>query len=267
MRGSTPCPAATNARYGGNTSCVSVDAPGRDTPLVLDAGTGLRTLGEHLAGPFVGDLFVTHLHFDHIQGLPFFTPLLRSGADVRIWGPAQHEGTLEKALNLLISPPFFPVSIGDLAGRFEFSELADDRVEIEGGVVESAFVPHCGPTLGFRIEAAGRTIAFLPDHQQPQRWAPVAASALRLADGADLLVHDAQYTRDEFVARHDWGHSTIEYAVSVAIAAGVRRLALFSHDPAHTDDMIDTMVERARRCPDAGRLEIFAAAEGLTVEV
>jgi phosphoribosyl 1,2-cyclic phosphodiesterase len=267
VRGSTPAPSADNVRYGGNTSCVSVQVPGSDCILVFDAGTGLRQLGESMDRPFRGHLFSTHLHLDHVQGLTFCPSILRPGADVTIYGPAQDEGTLEKAFTILFSPPYFPVPLFSLAAKFDFVELTDDEVEAEGATVRGAMVPHAGPTLGYRIQYRDRVVAFIPDHQQPLDGDCIDQTVLSLAAEADLLIHDAQYTPDEFVTRADWGHSTVEYAVRVAETARVRRLGLFSHDPAHSDDAIDGMVERARRASRDGRLEIFASADGQVVEV
>jgi len=267
VRGSTPAPSPYNSRYGGNTSCMSVELADTDRLLVFDAGTGLRELGESMQEPFRGHLFSTHLHLDHVQGLTFCPSILRPGAEVTIYGPTQDEGTLEKAFSLLFSPPYFPVPLFDLAPRFEFVELTDDTVVADGATVRGAMVPHAGPTLGYRLQYGDTVVAFIPDHQQPTDSDCINQNVLTLASDADLLVHDAQYSPDEFVAKADWGHSTIEYAVRVAETARARRLALFSHDPAHSDEEIDALLQRALRCRRDPRMEIFASADGQVVEL
>jgi phosphoribosyl 1,2-cyclic phosphodiesterase len=269
VRGSTPCPCEQNQRYGGNTACVALEAPGCD-PIVLDLGTGLRFWGENLPadGSFRGHALVTHLHWDHVQGLPFFVPVNRPGARLDVYGPGQDCGlSLEDAFGEFMRHPYFPVSVGDLAGEFAFHCLGDGEHAIGDAKVRSRAVPHIGTTLGYRVEMDGVSVAYIPDHQQPIDGSfGIAEGVLELCDGVDLLIHDSQYTPDEFAAKSHWGHCTIEYALHVARESGARRLALFHHDPDHDDATIDRLVAGARRHPaGAGVDEILAAAEGMTI--
>lgn len=269
VRGSTPCSCASNQRYGGNTACVALEAPGSD-PIVLDMGTGLRFWGETLPvdGSFRGHALVTHLHWDHVQGLPFFTPVHVPGSRLDIYGPEQVDGlAIDDAFEEFMRPPYFPVRVADLAGDISFNSLSEGDHVIGDAKVRVRSVPHVGPTVGYRIEQAGATVVYISDHQQPlDGGLDIAPQVLELCDGADLLIHDAQYTPEEFVHKAHWGHCTVDYAVHVARECGVRRLALFHHDPDHDDDMVDRLAAAARDGAEGGTLdEVFAAYEGLTV--
>jgi phosphoribosyl 1,2-cyclic phosphodiesterase len=269
VRGSTPCPCEANRRYGGNTSCVALEAPGH-APIVLDLGTGLRFWGETLdpATPFVGSALVTHIHWDHVQGLPFFTPVLREGARLDVYGPPQPDcGDLAHAFNELVRPPFFPVRTADLLGDIRFHDLWDTELELDGAKVKARPVPHVGLTNGYRVEMGGSTIVYISDHQMPQDGShEVSDAVLDLCDGADLLIHDAQYTNEEFPEKSTWGHCTADFAVTVAKEAGVRRLALFHHDPTHHDDAVDEILVHARQLArGTGVTEVIAAHEGLVI--
>jgi phosphoribosyl 1,2-cyclic phosphodiesterase len=269
VRGSTPCPSFGNRRYGGNTACVALESPGHE-PVVLDLGTGLRFWGDTLSadGSFRGHALVTHLHWDHVQGLPFFVPVNRAGAQLDVYGPPSDEGVaLADAFGEFMRPPYFPVRVDDLAGDFRFHTLDDGDHPVGDAKVRVRQVPHVGATNGYRVEMDGVSVAYIPDHQQPLDGSlDVAESVLELCDGADLLIHDAQYTPSEFAAKAHWGHCTVDYAVRVAAQAGVRRLALFHHDPDHDDTMVDQLLRGARESPDARSLvEIVAAYEGLTL--
>ena len=268
VRGSSPSASRVSHRYGGNTSSVTLEVPGQ-APLLLDLGTGLAAFGRQLPRrePFNGTALVTHLHFDHVLGLPFFEPLNRPDAQLVIYGPPQAAGGLAGALADLIRPPYFPVKLRHLGGKIEYREVADDRFTVGAFDVLSRLVPHVGPTLGYRAEYDGRAVAYLSDHQAPPGLDTVAAGALELCAGVDLLVHDAQYTPSELRAKPDWGHSSVDYAVLVARQAGARRLALFHHDPAHGDDDIDRMLESAGPAAEAAGVALFAAAEGMTVDL
>ena len=268
VRGSTPCPCAANQRYGGNTACVVVEAPGAD-PIVLDLGTGLRFYGETITGdePFRGSALVTHLHWDHVQGLPFFAPLHRPGARLDIYGPPQPGLGMEAAFDTFMGPPYFPVGIADLAGDVSFHDVVDTDVVIGDAKVRVRNVPHVGLTNGYRVDLDGVSVAYLSDHQQPlDGGLAIADSVLDLCDGADLLIHDAQYTVDEVTQKAHWGHCTIDYAVNVARESGARRLALFHHDPTHDDGTLDRLAAQARATAGAAGIdEVICAAEGLTV--
>jgi phosphoribosyl 1,2-cyclic phosphodiesterase len=273
VRGSCPCSSEAQRRYGGNTSCVVLEAPG-SLPVVLDLGTGIRAFGEELAGsarsPLPARVFalLTHLHWDHLIGLPFFGPLRHPDTRVEVFGPAQ-PGGLRDVLVEMLKPPFFPVEVADFAGEVVLNELAGgDELRLGGAKVVTRWVPHVGATLGYRIESGGAAVAFVSDHQRPSSGEEVSEGVLELCDGADLVIHDAQYTPEEFDQRPGWGHSTVEYAVHVAHEAGAKRLALFHHDPSHGDDCLDELLEKARGLKEASSLtSLVAAYEGLSLEL
>lgn len=268
MRGSTPCACDSNRRYGGNTSCVAIEWPDRD-PILLDLGTGLRYFGltQPCDGTFRGTALVSHLHWDHVQGIPFFTPMLTPGAHLDVYAPVQESGSLCDAVRTFMAPPYFPVEIEALPGSFAFHEVDHGVFDVDGAKVTVAPVPHIGPTVGYRIECEGVSVAYVSDHQQPGIGSTeIAPSVLDLCEGVDLLIHDAQFDDVEFAARADWGHCTIDYAIEVAARAGARRLALFHHDPSHSDDRLDLLAERAREtAARRGVDEVIAASEGLTI--
>ena len=275
VRGSCPTSSDQQRRYGGNTSCVLVEVDG-EPPLILDMGTGLRALGHHLNVPLVAagrplraNALLTHLHYDHVLGTPFFPPMRDPGALLEIYGPAQVPGSLQETMAGMVKPPFFPVHMADFRGELRYHDLGPDEGFALGGIaVTVRTIPHIGNTLGFRIEADGVSVAFLPDHQAPLDRTTVAEAVLDLCHEVDLLIHDSQYTEDEFVDLFDWGHSTPAYAVHVATRSGARRLDMFHHDPGHTDRQIDSMVRAARRIAQSvGKVEVAAAKEGTTVEL
>jgi phosphoribosyl 1,2-cyclic phosphodiesterase len=272
VRGSTPCCSPTVARFGGNTACVVLQ-PDDGLPIICDLGTGLRWFGcEWVARtdePFVGTALVSHLHWDHVQGLPFFAPVLLSGSKMTAYGPRQDNGqTLSGAIDDFMKPPYFPVRLSQLPGQVQFVECPDVAFEVSGARILGREIPHCGPTLGYRIEADGVVIAYLPDHQQPVDGSYlVAESVLELCANADLVIHDAQFTEAEFVKKSTWGHCTIGYAVEVAARAGAKRLALFHHDPSHSDDQMDVLAAKAVELGRAAGVEVFAAMEGQRVTV
>ena len=269
VRGSCPCSSGANSRYGGNTSCVALEVPG-EAPVVLDLGTGVRAFGEDrpAGAAFRATALLSHLHWDHVQGLPFLSALHAPGAVLDVYGPAQPEGTLADAFDGFMCPPYFPVRPGELGGEVRFHDLADgDDLVVGTAKVRARTVPHCGPTLGYRVEWGGAVVAYVSDHQGPVDGGDAVAEAvLELADGADLLIHDAQYTAAEFAEKARWGHSTVDYAVAVARRAGAHRLALFHHDPAHDDDELDRLLGSARRAArGTGVDEVLAAAEGTSI--
>jgi phosphoribosyl 1,2-cyclic phosphodiesterase len=271
VRGSTPCEGPRYERYGGHSSCVSVEADGQ-APVVFDLGTGLRSYGEQIAGEFNGSVLLTHLHWDHVQGLPFFVPLHCPGSAVDVYGPRQEGGPLADVFAELMRPPFFPIRPRDLGGDLRFHDTGDDDFPVGHAKVRSRWVRHVGPTLGFRLELNGVSVAYIPDHgpgcvpDHADDYVP--HEVLELCDGVDLLIHDAQHTVEEWGPKRDWGHCTIDYAVQVAREAGARKLALFHHDPAHGDDMIDDIRRDANDLASRiGAPEVVAAYEGLRVDI
>jgi phosphoribosyl 1,2-cyclic phosphodiesterase len=266
VRGSCPCSGDRYRRYGGNTSCLCIDIEG-DGPLIIDLGTGLRALGDvlikevrALGTPLQATALLTHLHFDHILGLPFFAPLHDPGARLTVHGPAQPNGSLKDALHAAVQPPVFPIHMEQFRGEMLTIDTRDEDFSIGSAKVMARSVPHTGATLGYRIEAEGRTIAYLPDHQAPLDRRTITEGVLELCRDVDLLIHDSQYTDDEFSAKPDWGHSTAAYAVHVAAEAGAKRLMLTHHDPSHNDREIDRVLTAARRLPEAKQLEDVSAA-------
>lgn len=266
VRGSTPCHGPSTVRYGGNTSCVSIQVPG-ENPIVCDMGTGLRYFGEQWqqsGRPFVGTALLTHLHWDHVQGIPFFPPIFDASTEVDVYGPVQEDGvTLQDAMKAVVKPPTFPVGLDILPGRYRFHDVLNADFATGSVSVKSRVVPHIGPTVGYRVEWAGKVITYISDHQQNYDGSFGITNEVReLAEGADLLIHDSQYTAEEFRQKYYWGHCTPEFAMSIARSCGVRRLALFHHDPTRTDDALDSLAS----CGSAG-VEVFAARENQTVVV
>jgi phosphoribosyl 1,2-cyclic phosphodiesterase len=266
VRGSTPCHGPDTAKYGGNTSCVSVEAEGQ-RPILLDLGTGLRYFGQKYtastSAPLDAVALVTHLHWDHIQGFPFFGPILQDGARLELFGPQQEDGTsFMHSVSNAIRQPTFPVELHDLRGKFEFHDVADDDFMIDGFSVMSRLVPHIGPTVGYRIEFGGKSLAYISDHQQPLDGSFTLPEGVReLAQDVDLLIHDSQYTMAEFEIKKTWGHCTSEFAIGIGSACNARRVALYHHDPDRTDGELDAL----RPCDAAGKSQVFVAREGATI--
>jgi len=251
-RGSIAAPGPETNRYGGNTSTVEV--LGKDgTMLVLDAGTGIRRLAATISPTTARvDILLTHLHMDHIQGLGFFGPLYDPKIDVHIWGPASSELTLEARLSRYLSPPLFPVHLRHLPSVV-CHEVPRPPFDIGPFRIRTSLVCHPGPTVGYRIEAEEGVAAYLSDHEPALgllngRWpAPDWISGYDLAVNADLLIHDAQYTDDEYQHRIGWGHSTYRHAFEFASQVGAKQIVPFHHDPSHDDDMLDHLLDVAMK--------------------
>jgi phosphoribosyl 1,2-cyclic phosphodiesterase len=271
-RGSIASAGPDTVSYGGNTSCVEVE--GRDgTVVILDAGTGVRRVGDTYAPgqPRRLDILLTHLHMDHIQGLGFFAPFFEPDFEIHVWGPPSTTQDLRTRLARYLSPPLFPVRLRDVAARLELHDAPIGSFTIGGLEVTAQAIIHPGPTVGYRISDGRSTLAYLPDHEPAlgARGTPADAlwtSGFDLLAGVDLLVHDAQYTAEEYGARVGWGHSSIDDAVAVARMGGARRLVTFHHDPAHDDDELDAMVDDARAAA-GGDLEVLAGREGSTFRI
>ncbi len=270
VRGSTPCDGDEIARYGGNTSCVSIDVPDHD-PILFDLGTGLRYFGNAWPcdTPFRGYCLLSHLHWDHVQGLPFFTPILRDGARFTVYAPSQEDGcSVADVIDKTICPPLFPIRVTDLPGAITFHDTSNDEFMIGDVQVMSRLIPHVGRTCGYRVEWNGGSVAYLSDHQQPGIGNfGIADGARDLCRNVDVLIHDAQYTVDEFAVKSTWGHCTVDYAVNLAAECGARTLVLFHHDPTHDDDYIDRLVEIANAQGNQRGVTVIAAREGLTLAV
>lgn len=245
VRGSTPSPGPQFVRYGGNTSCVALSHGSEPPTLVLDAGTGLQQLTPRLEGEaFRGTILLTHLHWDHTHGLPFFPSGDRDDASVSLVMPAQ--GDPVTLLERVISPPHFPITPSQLRGDWSFSSIEPGEHSIEGYTVQALEIPHKGGMmLGYRVSDGEVSLAYMCDHSPiafgpgPQGFGEYHSNACALAQGADLLIHDAQHTADEFTAVASFGHSAIDYAVGLAEFCDVGRVLLFHHAPARTDDELD----------------------------
>ncbi|MGI8863180.1 MAG: MBL fold metallo-hydrolase [Solirubrobacteraceae bacterium] len=244
-RGSIPAPGPETMRYGGNTSCVEVTLSDGST-LILDAGTGIRNLGlalRRVEQPI--HILLTHLHLDHIQGLMFFAPAFRPESEIAIWGPASPEASLRDRIARYISAPLAPVEVRELPSLVSFREAETVEWEIGPAKVRAQAVNHRGPTLGYRIEDNGTTLCYIPDHE-PGLGAPLAdldedwISGFELAHGASLLIHDCQYTDQEYQSHLGWGHSPLSDALAFGHRVAAQRLLLFHHDPLHSDDFLDS---------------------------
>src|SRR3954467_4108101 len=270
-RGSIPAPRAEMALHGGNTSCVEVTLSD-GTEVILDAGTGITDLGRSRErGTKPVHLLLTHLHLDHIQGLMFFEPLFDPSCAVRVFGPVAFGGSLLNRLARYISAPLAPIEIRELPAKVDFEDVKSGPLEIGPAKIEAGFVNHRGPTLGYRITDGDTSLAYIPDHEPAlgQRIGESKGewiSGYDLAREADLLIHDCQYTEAEYEGRIGWGHSATSHTVAFARACGVKRLALFHHDPLHDDATVGAILEDARS-QAGGSLEVAAAREGQTLEL
>jgi phosphoribosyl 1,2-cyclic phosphodiesterase len=251
---------------------VSLTADGH-APVVLDLGTGLTPYGEQLGRTtvFNGAVLLTHLHWDHVQGLPFFGPMHQPESTLDVYGPRQDAGPLGNVFGDLMRPPFFPIRPDQLGATIRFHDTGDDDFPVGQAKIRSRWVRHVGPTLGFRVDLNGASVAYISDHGPGCRDDSddfVPDEILELCDGVDVLIHDAQHTGEEYGPKRSWGHCTYDYAVHVARESGARMLALYHHDPAHGDEAIDAITVRAAdTSAHVGGPEVFAAAEGLVVPV
>jgi phosphoribosyl 1,2-cyclic phosphodiesterase len=276
VRGSIPTPDADKLRYGGNTACVSVGIDD-DIDVILDAGTGIRRLGERLVGSTKPvHILITHLHLDHIMGMLFFRPFFDPARPITVWGPAGAFRPLRQRLARYLSQPLSPIDIRELPARVIFREVGAEPFMIGGATVRAERIIHRGPTLGYRIEQDGRCLCYLPDHEPglgvdlertPAEW----VSGLALAHGAHMLIHDAQYTDREYAENTTgWGHSRLGDALIFARRAESEQVVLFHHDPAHDDESLDCLSdEAAARWAQSGGegARIGLGVEGRTIEV
>ena len=284
-RGSIPTPGRNTVRYGGNTPCVELRTS-EGWLIILDAGTGIRELGRSLisranGAPITGDIFLTHAHWDHIQGIPFFAPAFQPGNRFTIWGAKSLAASIRRVVRDQMSPVVFPVAFEELAATFDFRELVDERHSSDGFDVRAFAVRHPGGALGYRFAARapddtelGAAFVYISDNElratdtsaSIDRW---RAKLVEFIRGARVLIHDATYTEDEYDSHRGWGHSTYGDAVALALEAGVETLVLFHHSPDRSDDELDTRLAECRAAVGrSGRtLRIVAAAEGMELDV
>jgi phosphoribosyl 1,2-cyclic phosphodiesterase len=272
-RGSVPSPGGDTVRFGGNTSCVEVSLDD-GTTLILDAGTGIRRLGAELMdrGTRHVNLLLTHLHLDHVEGLRFFAPMWDEDVAVDIWGPPSPVMSLRERIARAFSPPLFPVELGDVPAQVTFHDVPRHPWRVEGASVTARLVVHPGATVGFRIEAATASFAYVPDHE-PALCGPIGDRSIdwlsggSIASDVDMLFHDAQYFEDEYEARIGWGHSSVADAVAFTRVVGARRVLLFHHEPAHADGSLERLEARARSLYGRDGAPPTLAREGMVVEL
>ncbi len=265
VRGSLPTPSVANLKYGGNTACVEVRTA-NDQLIVFDAGTGIRALGQRLMQEMPADghrimLFLTHYHWDHIQGIPFFEPLYVAANYIYLHGFKTPEASVERALGEQMSNPFFPVDTSVMHATRHLYSIGEETMQVGDAVVRTRFLNHPQGCLGYRIEADGKVLVYATDNEH---GSPTHDRNLReLAKDADVMIYDAQYTAGEYLSKRGWGHSTWEVGVQVAREAQVKQLLLFHHDPEHSDAFVDNIVIEARRSFPA----VMAAMEGMELDL
>jgi len=272
-RGSLASPGPETVRFGGQTSCVTVHLSDGSL-LILDAGTGIRPLGMALGHdhPKRIDIFITHLHTDHIEGLRFFDPIWDPSVELNVWGPPSPVRELRSRIAPYFAPPFFPVHLRNIPSHPAFRDAPTSTWRIGSAAITAQLIKHPGPTVGYRVEENGSALAYLPDHE-PALGSDLSTveaewiSGFALAAGAAVLLHDAQYTQEEYDERVGWGHSSTEDVVTFARRAGSRRLVLFHHDPLHSDEQLERILARANELRASGDADVELAREGMTFEL
>lgn len=283
-RGSIATPGPATVKYGGNTSCVEVRANGHI--LIFDAGTGIRELGNALLKEFRNRplkiyLFISHTHWDHIQGFPFFLPAYQEQTSINLYGPPGRDKSLDSILRAQMDSDYFPVSLGDMTAKIQVQEMRED-ITIGNVHIRSFYLNHPAMTLGYRVKAGNRSVVYATDnepyeytlHKSPDRGEAFANYGEKLDDafvefiaGTDLFIGEAQYTKAEYKTKVGWGHSPIESIVKFAVKGKVRRLALFHHDPMHDDKDVDAMIRLAQKLLKANNspIKCFGAREGQNI--
>ncbi len=244
-----PSPGPDMIKYGGNTSCVQVEHG--DTCLILDGGSGIQDLGNALdPNTLVVNLLLTHLHIDHIMGLGYFRPFYNPKCSVNIWGPTGSNESLLVRLRRYFSPPFFPVRLKELPAQIQIFEIDNSEFEIESFRIRSEYICHPGPTVGYRVEQGNAVLSYIPDHEpalgssdfpNSSEW----CSGFNIARNADLLLHDGQYSREGYSTKIGWGHSSMEDAIDFARLSKVKKMAIFHHDPLHSDATLEKLFDQS----------------------
>lgn len=286
VRGSIASPGTSTVRYGGNTSCIQVTAPSGET-LILDSGTGIRALGQKIAAegaPLAMGLLITHTHWDHIQGFPYFAPIYLSRFAIDLFGPRLPTRSIEEIFSIFLAHEFHPVRKMELAARIRYRDLGEESFAYGPFQVRTCYAHHPVVALSYRISCAGRTVVYTGDHEPyfpvdahggaeadeaASRAAAANARYAAFVKGADLLVADAMYTAEDYEKKRLWGHGSIDHAVALAAEAGCRRLRLFHHEPNYSDDVLDGLqrdhLPALLRRLGAEDLEVRFAAEGQDV--
>jgi len=298
VRGSVPAPGPKTVKFGGNTPCIEVRFKDLNRVIIIDAGTGIRELGDHLMandlpkGPIQADIFLTHTHWDHIMGFPFFTPIYIPTSKLKVYGPVTYEDdSLEKVVGGQLTYRYFPVRQAELSSKIEYVALKECQLELGDGItLITKYLNHPLLCLGYRFEYHGKTFCtaydtepfrnvFSADPEDPSYDEIMAQEGEKVAGeenkrleafytGADLLVHDAQYTQEEYEsARVGWGHTTYEHAIAAAKRGKIKHLALFHHDPTRTDTQIGELEEKYFNGKDPGDTDIFFAREGMRIKL
>jgi phosphoribosyl 1,2-cyclic phosphodiesterase len=298
VRGSIPCPGGSTVKYGGNTPCIELRLGTTDRLIIVDAGSGIRELGIHMMshdlpkGPIQTEIFLTHTHWDHIMGFPFFTPIYLPGTRLKVYGPVTYEDeSLAEIVGGQLSYRYFPVREAELASNIEYIDLKEEHLDLGDGVsVATKYLNHPVLCLGYRFECEGKVLCtaydtepfqnvFCTDPNDLSYDEAVACEGKQVAGeenqrvrdffrGADLLIHDTQYTEEEYrSSKTGWGHSPVEHAIASARESKVKRLALFHHEPVRSDAKIDELAKKYCERDVAGGLEVFFAREGMELEL
>jgi phosphoribosyl 1,2-cyclic phosphodiesterase len=285
VRGSIPTPGKHTVKYGGNTTCHFLEI--NDKKIIIDAGSGIRELGSYIMQnfkpPFEFELFISHTHWDHIQGLPFFTPIYIPGTKINIYGPVNYADSLENIVGNQMTYAYFPVNFSELKAEFTFHDLTEKEIDLGNIKVKSKYLNHPVLTLGYRFESKGKVFTtcydtepysndFNPEDEDIYNEAQQTVNEMNdklvnFLENSDLIIYDSQYTKKDFMK--GWGHSTIDDAILTSIKANAKKMAIFHHDPKRTDDELEKMLEYAKKLvsQNNSNMDVFIAEEGLTVDL